>query len=296
MTARLPAVVAGVDGTRGDRHVALAAADDAHRELRPLVLVTAVEQAPDAGRAHHGPWSRALAHLDALRRDLATRVPALPVRTVVRDGPPARVLRDEAAGTATTVVGTGGGPDGLGPVTRALVTTSDCPVSVVVPPGVPGGPVVVAGVDGTAGTTAVLAAAALQAGTRGTSLHVVHACRADGLRQGVDGVLAEPWAPVAAAVTAAGRRLVEAHVARARDGWPGIPVSVDVRAGDPARVLVDRCLDAGLLVVGRPRSAAGTALVEAVTTRARCPVLVVPPAPPDRRRAARRPAGIALPR
>ncbi|MGY1669842.1 universal stress protein [Geodermatophilus sp. SYSU D00710] len=284
MTAVRPPVVAGVDGGPATRHVARAAADRAHRELLPLELVTAVEGAHDAGRAHDGPWQRALAHLDALRRDLAEYVPTTPVRTIVRAGPAAEVLREESTGAALLVVGRGGVPGVLGPVVRELLRTARCPL-LLVPRQAAGGGDVVAGVDGTDGTTSVLAAAALEAGTRGAPLRMVHTW---GRRAGV----ADPSSPaavvppVAEAVVDAERRFVEDRAGRVRGGWPTVPVTVDVRAGDPASVLVDLSRGAGLVVLGRAGDASGRAVVDAVATGARCPVLLVPPA-------GRRPAGPA---
>ncbi|MGY1731630.1 universal stress protein [Geodermatophilus sp. SYSU D01045] len=289
MTSRLAPVVAGIGPDRSAPAVAAAAADRAHRELRPLLLVAAVEGAHDPGRAHDGPWHRALARLDVLRRDLTARTPATAVRTVVHTGPAAEVLREESAGAAVLVLGTGPAAGGLGPVARDLLASAACPV-LAVPPGATGGTDVVAGVDGTPGTTAVLAAAALEAGTRGCPLRVVHTWHRR------PGAAADPRssAAVTAAVAEAERRLVETQAARVHEGWPAVPVTVDVREGDPVPALVGLSRDAGLLVLGQARTAAGPALVEAVAGHARCPVLVVPPPPPPHPDdAPRRPAAVA---
>ncbi|MGY1735013.1 universal stress protein [Geodermatophilus sp. SYSU D00684] len=278
MTSRLAPVVAGIAPDRSAPAVAAAAAERAHRELRPLLLVAAVEGARDPGRAHDGPWHRALARLDALRRDLTARAPAIPVRTVVHTGPAAEVLREESAGAEVLVLGTGTTAGALGPVARDLLGSAACPV-LAVPPGATGGDEVVAGVGGTAGTTAVLAAAALEAGTRGCPLHVVHAWPGGAALRG---------AAVPEAVAEAERRLVETQAARVHEGWPAVPVTVDVREGDPAPALIGLSRDAGLLVLGRARTTAGPALAEAVAGHAHCPVLVVPPPPPPRPDEARR--------
>ncbi len=280
LTACPPPVVAALDDGPAARSVAMAAADHAHRELRPLLLVTAVASAPDAGHASDGPWHRALAHLAALRQDLAGLVPAVPVRTFVCAGEPGAALRDRSAGAAVLVVGRSTGAGGLGPVTRELLGAATCPV-LVVPHGGARGTDVVAGVDvgaeGVAGRTAVLAAAALQSGTRGSALRVV------GVRHGEAGSPPEVE-----------QRILEACAARLEDGWPGVPVTVGAPDGDPARELVALSADAGLLVLGGPATPADAALVETVTAGARCPVLVVPP-PPDRDHvnASRRPAAVA---
>ncbi|MGY1700221.1 universal stress protein [Geodermatophilus sp. SYSU D00766] len=243
--------------------------DRAHRELRPLELVTAVEAAHDAGRAQDGPWHRALGRLDALRGDLGASAPDTPVRSIVRAGHPAEVLREEATGAALLVVGAGTVPGTTGPVARDLLRTAPCPVLLVPPDGAGGGDVVAA-VDGTAGTTSVLATAALEAGTHGRALRVVHTWHRPG------GVAPGAVSPaVAEAVAEAERRFVEEHVARVRHGWPTVPVTVDVREGDPASVLVHLSREAGLLVLGGA-GAADSAVVDAVAGEARCPVLVVP--------------------
>jgi len=101
VTAGPPPVVAALDDGPAARFVATAAAELAHRELRPLLLVTAVASAPDAGRASDGPWHRALAHLAALRQDLAALVPAVPVRTVVCAGQAGAAVHDRSRSRRT---------------------------------------------------------------------------------------------------------------------------------------------------------------------------------------------------
>lgn len=134
LTACLPPVVAALGDGPAARFVTTAAAEQAHREVRPLLLVTAVASEPDAGHASDGPWHRALAHLAALRRNLGGLVPAVPVRTVVCGGTAGAAVRDRSAGAAVLVVGRGSGAGGLGPVTRELLDAATCPVLVVPPP------------------------------------------------------------------------------------------------------------------------------------------------------------------
>ncbi|GAB3309818.1 hypothetical protein GCM10027451_19940 [Geodermatophilus aquaeductus] len=275
MTATLAPIVTGIDGSPSVPEVVEVAADRAHRELRPLLLVAAVEDARDAGRAHDGPWHRALSRLDTLRQDLLLRLPALPVRTLVRAGAAAQVLREESSRAAVLVIGTGAARGGLGPVARDLLRAAGCPV-LLVPRGGDGADVV-AGVDGSAGTTAVLAAAAREAGTRGSPLRVLHTWHR---RPGASGPDPRWSGAVPSAVAEAERRLAEAHAARVREGWPAVPVTVDVREGDPARALLDLSRDAALLILGSAQAAGGPDLVERVAAGAHCPVLVVPPPSP----------------
>jgi hypothetical protein len=94
-----------------------------------------------------------------------------------------------------------------------------------------------------AGRTAVLAAAALKAGTRGSALRVI------GVRHGEAGSASE-----------AEQRLLEAGAARLEAGWPTVPVTVALPDGDPARELVAFSADAGPLVLGSPATPAVAAL------------------------------------
>ncbi|MFI7542524.1 universal stress protein [Actinoplanes sp. NPDC049599] len=68
-------------------------------------------------------------------------------------------------------------------------------------------------------------------------------------------------------------------VQRWSEKYPGVPVTTSVRRGlDPAVILAAASRGCGLLVVQRPTRAAAAALVDAVSRRAHCPVVVVDPA------------------
>ncbi|WP_336033263.1 universal stress protein [Geodermatophilus sp. FMUSA9-8] len=290
MTAGRPPVVVGVDDGAAMPAVARTAAEVAHRELRPLVLVTAVEHAPDAGRAQGGPWHRALLRLATLREDLLPLVPALTVRTVVRAGSAVEVLCEESSRSALLVIGTGNDSTGLGPVARALVRTAGGPL-LLVPPHAGNGTDVVAGVDGSPGTTTVLAAAAQEAGTRGRPLRIVHTWHR---RPGTTASDPRWAAAVASAVAGAERRLVDLQAGHVREGWPAVAVTEDVRPGDATQALLGLSRGAALVVVGQARTAAGRVVVETVAAAGRCPVLVVPRPPVERGADAPRGAAVAL--
>ncbi|MGY1704792.1 universal stress protein [Geodermatophilus sp. SYSU D00697] len=286
MTAALRPVVVGVDGSPAARDAATTAARQARRALRPLRLVRAVP-----GTASRETERRVGDELDALRADLRSEAPAIPLRAAVREGPADLVLLDESRTAAQLVLGAGppGGPV-LGPVARVVTARASCPVLVdrPVPPGAAG---VVVGVDGGPGTGALLAAATTEACLRSTSLLVVHAWRRPRETE------ADPRHEVA--VTDSERRWVEQYVQPLRETHPGVPMAVRVVHGEARRALVAASADAELVVLGRRvgRGAPG-ATGPATAAAAAAPVLVVPltpvPAVPDPRRARR--SAVALSR
>jgi len=117
----------------------------------------------------------------------------------------------------------------------------------------PIGPVVV-GVDGTPASLTAVDIAAEEATGRVVPLVIVHAVRRDQERPD---------------------RVLETAVSRAYSDHPGMSVSTELVAGEPADVLVDRSAAGCLLVVGHARSGplAGS-VAQQVAQRSTVPVLV----------------------
>jgi nucleotide-binding universal stress UspA family protein len=254
--SRFRPVVVGVDGSTAGTAAARTAASEAARRLLPVRIVQAV---PSRAAVPAGP---------ALERARAAAVEALPggsVTVVVRDGPAELVLADESRRAELVVVGATAGR--LPPGTAALLRRAACPVLVDRTPPAAGSGVVV-GVDGGPGTADLLDAAVMAAALRSTGLHVVHTWT----RRREPDAGGDPHRP---AVDAAERHLVEQYLGPRREGHPGVPVTLEVRHGDPAEALLAASRAAVLLVVGRPPNSPA-ALTVSVAGAAACPVLVVP--------------------
>ncbi|MGY1691494.1 universal stress protein [Geodermatophilus sp. SYSU D01105] len=257
-SSRFRPVVVGVDGSTAATAAARTAAEEAARRLLPVRIVQAV---PSRAEVPAGPG------LEQARAAAVAALPAGSVTVVVRDGPVDLVLADESRRAELLVVG-GGTTGRLDDATAALLRRAACPVLVDRPVPAPGSGVVV-GVDGGPGTADLLDAAVLSACLRSTSLRVVHTWTR---RREVPGAAEDRHR---AAVDAAERHLVEQYLDPRREGHPGVPITVDVRHGDPAEALLAASLTADLLVVGRP-PASPAALTTALAGAAACPVLVVP--------------------
>lgn len=136
---------------------------------------------------------------------------------------------------------------------------------------------VVAGTDGSDGAQRAVAWAAAEALRRGSPLQLVTA-----LRPPVEGFAdrPSPGRPGRAQLLAAARGRLDAAVAAARGGAPGLDVTGDPIVGDPVEVLVESASDAQLLVVGKRGSGGFTGLqlgsvAAATAALATCPVVVV---------------------
>ncbi|MGY1641921.1 universal stress protein [Geodermatophilus sp. SYSU D00703] len=267
--SRFRPVVVGVDGSTAATAAARTAASEAARRLLPVRIVQAV---PSRAAVPAGPG------LERARAAAVEVLPAGSVTVVVRDGPADLVLADESRRAELVVVG--GTAGRLPPGTAALLRRAACPVLVDRTPPAAGAGVVV-GVDAGPGTADLLDAAVMAATLRSTGLHVVHTWTR---RREVPDASRDPHE---AAVGAAERHLVEQYLGPRREGHPGVPVTLDVRHGDPAEALLTVSRTADLLVVGRPPNSPA-ALTVALAGAAACPVLVVPvprPRVPSPRRA-----------
>ncbi|WP_138734214.1 universal stress protein [Modestobacter excelsi] len=287
MATPSPAVVVGVDGSPPAAEAARAAAREAGGRGLPLRLVRAfhwptgdVAGLPAAYDACAASRRSAHADLERMRTGLADLLPASAVTTELVDGRPGSVLCRAAGAEDLLVVGasglTWGAGDLLGSVAEAVAVTVGCPVLVHRSPS-PLGPRrsgVVVGVDGSAGSAAVLATAATEAQLRGEPLRVVHAWR----QLSEDAVQRLRWRLDEATSTSAETAAVEPLVVGLRSRRPALPVALDVAKGRAGQVLVQATATATLLVVGRRDVTAGGpgATVHSVLHRVGVPVLVVP--------------------
>ncbi|HEX6454777.1 MAG TPA: universal stress protein [Trebonia sp.] len=132
---------------------------------------------------------------------------------------------------------------------------------------------IVVGVDGSAGSAAALRWACREAGLRGAEVHAVHAWEAHSM--------------ASYAVPAQGRpRESDFDVLWKTvlpDRVPGVAVRTEVAAGLAARVLLERCAGADMLVLGTGGSQAGPSgsgrsagpVIRACLLRSPCPVVVI---------------------
>ncbi|GLY75547.1 universal stress protein [Actinoallomurus iriomotensis] len=135
--------------------------------------------------------------------------------------------------------------------------------------------VVVVGTDGSDRGMSAVAWAADEAALRDHTLHVIHT---------VPWLYGTPIDPetgvVPEDVIARGRDVLEAAVSAAREHCPGLPVEGELKAGSPARVLLERARTASLVVVGAhgtglaARLAIGSTALQ-VATHAPVPAVVV---------------------
>jgi nucleotide-binding universal stress UspA family protein len=200
-------------------------------------------------------------YLDHTLPRVRERWPGVSVTARLLHGSEVPVLRDASRDAQLLVIGARGrtGRRRLGSTGSHVAAHALCPVAVVreARSGAEDRAPVVVGVDGSAPSVAAARVAAHEASLRGVPLVVVHA------RPAGPGPLGEgaPVAESAGAERAAGSTDTSSEAAdagEAVDGLsrslggehPGLEVSVEVRAEDPPRALLDAGKDAGLVVVG----------------------------------------------
>jgi nucleotide-binding universal stress UspA family protein len=291
MAAEQRPVLVGVDGTQ-ENEVAIGwAVAEAGSRHRPLRLVYAyswpgyfrtLPMYPVVPEAEPAAVTRAAEDLLArVVRRTAALAPGVPVQGAAVEGLPALVLRAESELAEVVVLGSRHlhalGSAVLGSVGTGLAGRAGCPLVVVRgPAGYPAeGARVVAGVDGSEASEAVLGYA------------FDHACRY-GVR--LTAVLCWHPHPVSPAhwlsqAAAGAREHANAWLSEALAGWrekyPDVPVSRQVIDDHPVSGLVAESTGQHLLVVGaRSRHGLAGALLGSVSQgvlhHATCPVAVVP--------------------
>ncbi len=157
---------------------------------------------------------------------------------------------------------------------------------------------VTVGVDGSAESVAALRWAYREASLRGAAVHAVH------VREAQCHSLASYAVPAPASPDEAPADSIADLVRSVQaDQSPGVDVRVEVVDGLAARVLLERCAGADMLVLGTASDTPGAGrsvgpVIRACLRRATCPVVVISAAQdPGQRRegAVKVPAGVGIP-
>ncbi|MFG2028725.1 universal stress protein [Streptomyces sp. NPDC048825] len=280
-------IVVGVDPDPSKRLALAWAADEADRRGLQLRLVHA-QGVPTGGyrsgevRPSWEEWNRALHGLgdQVLKEAVAfvdSRRPAVEVSTLLAEGEPAWVLREEARGAALVVVGSWHLSRrremfSSASVALPLIAHAPCPVAVVPEPEhVTQQPAYfVVGVDGSPHSAAAVDVAFEEAALRGALLRALYVWHPPLL-----GVLDED-----AAVREC-RRVLSETVAGRTAAHPEVELRHEVIRGHPVQVLTEASEHALGLVVGTRGHGGFTGMLlgsvsQGVLHHARCPVITVP--------------------
>ncbi|TNY35371.1 universal stress protein [Thermomonospora catenispora] len=242
-------VVVGYDGTPESESAVRWAAREAKARRVPLTVCHAWRWpypagfVDEEGRAIVRRMGRHVLSRGA--RIAEEHAPGVPVRELLLDGPAATALLRESD-DAMIVIGSREERElPVGSLVLQLPARSRGPVVVVRNEGAGEGRVV-AGVDGSDGSDAVLGFAFQEAALREWQVHVVYGCWAPS---------GAPYGDIAAFADKAGlERACEARLRRAVDPWTGRYPRVSVRTSvvmdEPRRSLLEAARRADLLVVG----------------------------------------------
>ncbi|MFJ6196972.1 universal stress protein [Micromonospora sp. NPDC092111] len=276
-------ILVGYDGS-ADATVALDwALAEAGRSGRPVRLAYVFEWLTVAGWVGPGvapgiwPDENARRQVEELvhkaASDAAAAHPGATVHGEVFDGPPALVLEERSVEAGLLVLGSRGhgGFAGLlaGSTAVSVSAHAHCPVVVVRQEQAGAAGPVVVGFDGSDPAVAALGFAVERAAQREAPLRVVRAVEPADQRR-----------PAERDTDAAERAEVDGALARWRETFPDVPVTVDVSPGRPAATLVEASRDAQLVVVGS-RGRGGLrgmhlgSVGQQLIQHAHCPVAVV---------------------
>ncbi|HEX8629220.1 MAG TPA: universal stress protein [Catenuloplanes sp.] len=260
-------VVVGVNGTAASRAAVRLAAREAAMRQRPLRAVHAFVWPFYDSAAPERPYGllrqQAADPLAGAVAAARTTEPGLPVSGHLVDQPATAALLRASRTAALLVLGAEDLADRIGlPVESVLVqlvARARCPVLVAGPTQPQGGPVVV-GVDGSPAAQLAVDFAFDEATRRKVPLVAVHAWESGDQD--------------------AARRLLDDAVDAWRDKYAAVEVERQAVRGDVADVLLERALDAQLLVVGPRGAGAGFRTLlgsagQALLRRSRCPTVFV---------------------
>ncbi|MFI8239255.1 universal stress protein [Streptomyces sp. NPDC085866] len=286
---RLPIVV-GVDPDPGRRTALAWAADEAARRRLPLRPVH-VEGVPTRGyRGREVPpsweeWNEALHEagkqvLEEAANFVGARHPQVEVDTLLAEGDPVWVLREQSRDATAVVLGSrhlsrSQEVFGSASVAVPVMAHARCPVVVVPEPEhITQEPAYyVVGVDGSEHSAAAVDLAFEEAALHGAQLRALYVWEPGRLR------IFDEYAPQQEA-----RRLLSETVAGRHDRYPEVDLHHELVVGHPVQVLTDASAHALGLVVGT-RGHGGFAgmllgsVSQGVLHHARCPVIAVPSRP-----------------
>lgn len=287
-------IVVAADGSDDSDRALHWAAEQAFRERRPLVVMTAVGTAgvawPDMASAYvQGPQEmteRGQAVADEALAVVRHLHPGLHAETAVRAGDPRVVLTETSRDVHLLVLGSRGRgvfrSKVLGSVSAAVSRDAACPV-VVCRPGPPAGAIdrgILVGADGTEESVPVLEFAFAQASLEGRPLTVMHTVWDE------HAALRGPELVRSREPSLEGHRLLLSEsVAGLRSKFPEVEADLVLARGLADECLTDRSGAWSLIVVGRHpvdtvlRLVTG-AVATAVVERAGTNVAVVPQAAP----------------
>ncbi len=291
-------VLVGIDGSESSQDAACLGAWEASRRGCPLLLVHGVHvPLPGLVGTERAVAARTAGQQTLIQTELRTHAshPTVHIRSTLVTGSPAGGIVELSAHASLVVVGargTGGfGGLCLGAIAAQVARHAHAPVIVVRPPA--DGPVddlpcavapraggVVAGVDGSAASAAVLDLAFAEAEARRTPLTVVYAWWMLPLR-GLGPTAPWHYDPDQAATQA--RRMLAETLAGWAEKYPDVEVhAVASHDMNPVLALTEASREAGLLVIGsRGRGGFAGLLLGSVSQslieNALCPVAVVRP-------------------
>lgn len=247
-----PAVVVGVDGSRAAVRAAVWAVDEAVARDLPLRLLAVGSEPSATDRA-----------LNEAAEAVAATGREVEVQRAVSDGPPTTALVTASASAVMLCVGTVGlrhfDDNRSGSTAGALVSVAHCPVAVIRGE-VPAGGWVVAELDGTPDSAAVLQFAVEEARLRHVPLRVVGTWQT------------EAHDPAAAAVVSA---QLDRRLEQWRHRYPDLDVVPVAVHGSGLDYLADNAATIGLVVVGARNTRAVGELMG--PRHIGCPVIVVDP-------------------
>ena len=285
-------ITVGVDGSPESAAAAAWAAREAVRRRLPLRIVhvwqwQAYDIAQAADRATQGGWAREI--VEAARRTVGERHPALAVTAEALEGSPVGALVAEAAAAGLLVLGSRGHGAVvgflLGSVGQQVIAESSRPVVLVrsddaASAEAAGREIVVGHHGGPDDGAPALAFAFETAAARGARVRVVRAWSLPPVFAYSPGSLR--LLDEAGGLEPHERKALEEALRPWRDRYPDVPVTTQVEMGSAAQVLLSSAGHAQLVVAGRHATRAVGPRIGSVTHallhHAPCPVALVPPA------------------
>ncbi|MGW4340816.1 universal stress protein [Rhodococcus koreensis] len=255
------AVVVGIDGSPAARRAAVWAAALASRTGAPLRVVHALPEAlylmTDVAVMGQGP---AIAQhrtagekvLDEASTEVRLRFPELDVHTDLVPGPTAPALAAAGATARMIVLGadapSGVGAPAAGSTAIALARHGTCPITVCRQQFemLPDRRAVVVGIDDSDSSTAAVFSAFEFAHLFGAPVIAAHAWSP----RYAAGNVTIPFLVDRDALEESEHAVMAAHLAGARERYPGVAVTEVVEPTTPARLILDRAISAQLVVVG----------------------------------------------